>query len=102
MKVTTKIWGLWDCEELLSVHLTRDEARDARDEHLDRCRCYADDQDVIGAAVEIRAIRLSDEPVPVEDRNLSSCAGHDEDALIGPDAETPSFPVGGPMHADRR
>lgn len=101
MKSTTQIWGLWDCEELLSVHLTQDDARDAMNEHLGRCRCFADDQDVIGAAVEIRAIRLPADFAPVENRNLSSCAGHDRDAVIGPDAETPSLPVGGPSHADR-
>lgn len=102
MKVTTQIWGLWDCEELLSVHLTPRDALDARDEHLSRCRCFADDQDVISAAVEIRAIHLSGDPVlPVENRGPSTNADHHEDAVIGPEAETPSFPVGGPSHANR-
>jgi hypothetical protein len=101
MNVTTRIWGLWDCEELLSVHLTKDDARDARDEHLGRCRCFTDDQNVIGAAVEIRAIRLPGDPVPVENQDWSTKAGHHKDAVLRPDAETPSYPVAGPSHADR-
>lgn len=101
MKVTTEIWGLWDCEELLSVHLTPHDALDARDEHLSRCRCFAADEDVIGAAVEIRSIPLPEEPAPVENQDRSTKAGHDNHAVIGPDAEAPSFPVGGLNHADR-
>lgn len=100
MNVTTKIWGLWDCDELLSVHLAQADALDARDEHLSRCRCFADDQDVISAAVEIRAIHLHDAPVPVENQGRSTRTGHHKDAVIGPDAERPSFPVGGRSHAD--
>ena len=100
MKSTTQIWGLCDCEELLSVHLTQDDARDARDEHLGRCRCFADDQDVIGAAVEIRAIRLSDETVPVKNQNLSRCAGQNRDAVLGCENPAPAYPMEGPANAD--
>ncbi|MGK2879240.1 MAG: hypothetical protein ACSLE6_00090 [Mycobacterium sp.] len=69
MKTATRIWGVWDCTELLSVHVTHDDALDAREHHLNRCRCYTDDQDVIPAAVEIRAIDLPAYGVPVESRN---------------------------------
>jgi hypothetical protein len=101
MNVTRQIWGLWDCEELLSVHLTPHDALDARDEHLSRCRCFADDQDVMSAAVEIRAIHLPGDRAPVANQDRSTKAGHHKDAVIHLDAEPPSFPVRGPRRADR-
>jgi hypothetical protein len=99
MKPTMQIWGLWDCEELLSVHLTQTDARDALDEHLASCRCFADDQDIVCAAVEIRAIRLPADPAPVENRNLPASAVQD-DAALGREGESPRFPVQAPSHAD--
>lgn len=78
MKTATQIWGLWDCEELLSVHLTHNAAREARDEHLERCRCFTADQDAISIAVQIRPIRLSADPVPVENQNQATSSGHHE------------------------
>lgn len=83
MKTVPQIWGLWDCQELLSVHLTHDAAREARDEHLERCRCFTDDQDAIRVAVPLRAIRLSAHPAPVENPNHGTGAGHHEQTTIG-------------------
>ncbi len=99
MKPTRQIWGLWDCEELLSVHLTQTEARDALDGHLSSCRCFADDQDLICAAVEIRAIRLPADPAPVKNQYLSVTAVQD-DAVLGDEQDSPKTPVEGPSHAD--
>ena len=99
MKPTMQIWGLWDCEELLSVHLTQIEARDALEGHLSICRCFADDQDLICAAVEIRAIRLPAGPTSVENRNLSTTAVQD-DAAFGREGESPTIPVEGSSRAD--
>ena len=100
MKTVTQIWGLWDCEELLSVHLTHDDALDARDEHLTRCRCFADDEDVITAAVEIRSIHLPEEIAPVENPQRLPKTGHDEDTVPDRESDTPPCPGRGP-HADR-
>lgn len=99
MKPTTQIWGLWDCEELLSVHLTQTDARGALDEHLSSCRCFADDQDLICGAIEIRAIRLPADPAPMENQNLSVTAVQD-DAALGREGDSPRIPVEGPSHAD--
>lgn len=77
MTTATRIWGVWDCAELLSVHLTYDDALDARERHLNRCRCFTDDQDVIPAAVEIRGIDLPADGLPVENRNRPSPAPQD-------------------------
>ncbi|HWJ65121.1 MAG TPA: hypothetical protein VNT31_00445 [Nocardioides sp.] len=87
MKTATQIWGLWDCEELLSVHLTHDVAREARDEHLERCRCFTDDQDAISIAVQIRAIQLSVDPAPVENPNQHTRGGHHEQITTRPGSE---------------
>lgn len=65
-----KIWELWDAEELVSVHLTEQDARDAREQHLDRYRYFPDDGDLLEVAVEIRATSgsvgraVEDERVP--------------------------------------
>ncbi len=64
MKHNNEVWGLWDAEELVSVHLTDQDARDAREQHLDRYQTFRADQDLIAAAVEIRRTRLIDEPPP--------------------------------------
>lgn len=101
MKTTTHIWGLWDCEELLSVHLTHDAARDAKDEHLESCRCFTDDQDAISVGVQIRAIRFSADPVPVENPVQGTGAGHDEQTAISAERAQPKPPRGGGRHADR-
>jgi len=101
MTPATQIWGLWDCEELLSVHLTHDDALDARDEHLERCWCFADDQGAISAAVEIRAIRLSADPMPVENPDQGTGAGHHEQTTIGPGSAQSRHHWGGGRHADR-
>lgn len=101
MKTATQIWGLWDCEELLSVHLTHDDALDARDEHRERCRCFADDQDAITAAVEIRSIRLLEEIVPVENPDQGAGAGHHEQTAITRGTEQPRHQTGGGRHASR-
>lgn len=101
MKTITEVWGLWDCEELLSVHLTHDGALDARDEHLERCRCFADDQDAISIAVQIRAIPLHADPVPVESPDQGTTAGHHEQTTIGPARAQPRHPRGGGRDADR-
>lgn len=98
MKPTTQIWGLWDCQELLSVHLTLGDARDALDEHLANCRCFTDDQDTIWAAVDIRAIRLPADLAPVEDRNLPTNAAQDWGALGRKRAM--KLRAEGPSHAD--
>ncbi len=50
-----KVWELWDAEELVSLHLTEQDARDAREQHLDRYRDFPNDGDLVEAAVEIRA-----------------------------------------------
>ena len=68
----SQIWGLWDCQELLSVHLTQTDAHDARDEHLAACRCFTDDQELIRAAVEIRCISVQDDLAPVENQTRST------------------------------
>lgn len=66
MKPTTQIWALWDCQELRSVHLTHAEARNAREEHLADCCCFAEDLDTICDAVQIRTIRIAASPAPDE------------------------------------
>lgn len=101
MKTATQIWGLWDCEELLSVHLTRDSAREARDEHLERCRCFAGDQDAISIAVQIRAIRLAADRVPVENPSQDLGSGHHEQTTISPGTAQPTHQSGGGRHANR-
>lgn len=101
MKTATQIWGLWDCEELLSIHLTHDAARDARDEHLERCRCFTDDQGVISIAVQLRVIRLSADPMPVENPDQGIGAGHHEQMTIGPGAVQSRHQRRGGRHADR-
>lgn len=101
MKTATQIWGLWDCEELLSVHLTHDDALDAREEHLLGCRCFTDDQDAISAAVEIRAIRLPVEVGPVENPDQGTGAGHHDRTTIGPGGAQPRHQLRGGRHADR-
>jgi len=78
--VTTvhEVWGLWDADELVSVHLTDQDARDAREQHLDRYRAFRVDQDLIAAAVEIRRTRLFDQPPPLvspADRRHASDGG---------------------------
>mgnify|MGYP000035244511 CR=1 FL=1 len=101
MKTITEAWGLWDCEELLSVHLTHDAGRDAKDEHLERCRCFADDQDAISIAVQLRVIRLSVDPMPVENPDQGTGAGHHEQTTIGPARAQPRHQRRGGRHADR-
>lgn len=101
MKTTTQIWGLWDCEELLSVHLTHDAAREAREEHLERCRCFTDDQDAISIAVQIRAIRLTADPVPVENANQGISSGHHEQTTPSQGAAQPRHQWRGGRHASR-
>ncbi len=101
MKTATQIWGLWDCEELLSVHLTHDAAREARDEHLERCRCFTDDQDAISIAVQIRPIQLSADPVPVENPNQGTRSGHHEQTTTSRGTAQPSHQRRGGRHADR-
>lgn len=54
-----KVWEPWDAEELVSVHLSEQDARDAREQHLDRYRDFLDDGDLVEAAVEIRTASLS-------------------------------------------
>ena len=100
MKTATQIWGLWDCEELLSVHLTHDDAREARDEHLERCRCFTDDQDAISIAVQIRDIRLSADRVPVENPNQGPRSGHHEQTTTSRGTARPRHQKGG-RHVDR-
>lgn len=70
MNARTEVWGLWDADELVSVHLTGQDARDARERHLHRYREFLVEQDVIVAAVEVRRTHLidpgsTDDPVPV-------------------------------------
>ena len=101
MTTIAQIWGLWDCEELLSVHLTRDSAREARDEHLERCRCFTDDQDAISIAVQIRPIRLSANPVPVENPNQGTRSGHHEQTTTSPAIGQPRPQRRGGRHANR-
>lgn len=101
MKTVTEVWGLWDCEELLSVHLTHGDAVDARDEHLERCRCFVDDQDAISIAVQLRVIRLSADPVPVENPDQGTGAGHHEQTTIGPGRAQSRHRRRGGRHADR-
>lgn len=69
MNTRTEVWGLWDADELVSVHLTGQDARDAREQHLDRYRVFRAEQGVIVAVVEIRRTHLIDQgsledPVP--------------------------------------
>lgn len=101
MKTATQIWGLWDCEELLSVHLTHDDAVDARDEHLERCRCFADDQDAISIAVQLRAIRLSADRVPGENPNQGTRSGHHEQTTTSRGTARPRHQRKGGRHVDR-
>lgn len=75
--MNSQIWGLWDCHELLSVHLTRADAHDARDEHLAACRCFTDDHEVISAAVEIRCMSVPDDRAPVENQKRPTVAVQD-------------------------
>lgn len=62
MKHYDEVWGLWDADELVSVHLTDQAARDAREQHLERYLVFRVDHDVIAEAVEIRRTRLVDQP----------------------------------------
>lgn len=62
MKHYDEVWGLWDADELVSVHLTDQAARDAREQHLERYLAFPADRDIISAAVEIRRTRLVDQP----------------------------------------
>lgn len=101
MNTAPQIWGLWDCEELLSVHLNHDDVLDARDEHLERCRCFADDQDSISAAVEIRSIRLPTEIVRAENPDQGTGAGHHEQTAISPGTAQPRHQRGGGRYASR-
>lgn len=66
--MNSQIWGLWDCHELLSVHLTRADAHDARDEHIAACRCFTDDRELIRSAVEVRCMSVLDDRAPVENQ----------------------------------
>lgn len=101
MKTATEVWGLWDCEELLSVHLTRDDALDARDEHLERCRCFADDQDAICIAVQLRVIRLPTDPTSVENPDQGTRSGHHEQTTNSPGTVQSRHPRRRGRHADR-
>jgi hypothetical protein len=101
MKTATQIWGLWDCEELLSVHLTHNAAREARDEHLERCRCFTADQDAISIAVQIRPIQFSVDPAPVENPNQGTRSGHHEQTTTRPAIGQPRPQRRGGRHADR-
>ncbi|UAL29882.1 hypothetical protein K8W59_19530 [Nocardioides rotundus] len=65
MKHNDEAWGLWDADELVSVHLTDQAARDAREQHLERYRSFLADRDIISAVVEIRRTRLVDQPPPL-------------------------------------
>lgn len=60
-----KIWELWDAEELVSLHLTEQDAWDAREQHLDRYWDFPDDEDLLEGAVEIRATGICVGP-PIE------------------------------------
>ena len=62
MKQDDEVWGLWDADELVSVHPTDRAARDAREQHLERCLAFPADRDIISAVVEIRRTRLLDQP----------------------------------------
>lgn len=62
MKHYDEVWGLWDADELVSVHLTDQAARDAREQHLERYLAFPADLDIIAAVVEIRRTRLVDQP----------------------------------------
>lgn len=77
MTTATRIWGVWDCTELLSLHLTREDALDAREHHLNRCRCFTDDQDVLPAAVEIRCMSVLDDRESVENQSPPTVAVQD-------------------------
>jgi len=59
MTLHRKVWALWDAEELVSLHLAEQDARDAREQHLDRYRDFPGDGDLVQAAVEIRTTSLS-------------------------------------------
>lgn len=60
MNTSIEVWGLWDADELISVHLNDQDARDAREQHLDRYRAFHDEQDAIVTAVEICRTHLID------------------------------------------
>ncbi|KRF20117.1 hypothetical protein ASG90_19375 [Nocardioides sp. Soil797] len=60
MKHNNEVWSLWDADELVSVHLTDHDARDAREQHLERYLAFPADRDVVMTAVEIRRTRLVD------------------------------------------
>lgn len=62
MKHYDEVWGLWDADELVSVHLTDQAARDAREQHLERYLAFPADRDIIAAVVEIRRTQLVDQP----------------------------------------
>ncbi|UAL29907.1 hypothetical protein K8W59_19655 [Nocardioides rotundus] len=65
MKHCDEVWGLWDADELVSVHLTDQAARDAREQHLERYLAFPAERDIISAVVEIRRTRLVDQPPPL-------------------------------------
>lgn len=62
MTTVYEVWSLWDADELVSVHLIDQDARDAREQHLERYLAFGSDGDVIAAAIEIRRTRLLDQP----------------------------------------
>ena len=76
-------------------------ARDAKDEHLERCRCFTDDQDAIRIAVQVRAIRLSADRVPVESPNQGTRSGHYAQTTISPRTAQPRDQRRGGRHANR-
>ncbi|NYG59350.1 hypothetical protein BJ980_002273 [Nocardioides daedukensis] len=98
MTTALQVWGLWDCEELLSVHLTHADAIDARNEHLTRCRCFTDDQDAISVAVQIRSIRLPEEFAPVENPGQDTKTGHHGQVTSRPGTAQPRHHGGGGRH----
>ena len=69
MNTSIEVWGLWDADELISVHLTGQDATDAREQHLDRYRAFHDEQDAI-AAVEICRTHLID-PTTANDHEFA-------------------------------
>lgn len=65
MKTVYEVWSLRDADELISVHLTAQDARDAREQHLERYRSFVADRDIISALGEISRTRLVDQPPPL-------------------------------------
>lgn len=98
---TPTIWGLWDCGELISVHLTHSDALDALAEHLERCRCFTEDLDLIRAAVEIHALPASGDSRPVDNPIAPSTGPHDGKDRSRPHLSAPDHFVGELSHANR-